>query len=85
MTLNTGTVTNVFGRDFKLAFTRSLFGTPEYRLTGSLSDGSPLDAIVLLSSNAQLRFVPEPATCVLMLCAVGLLAALRPFRRKPSS
>jgi hypothetical protein len=79
MTLNDGTITNVYGRDFSLVLTGAVGNTPEYRLTGTLSDGSLINVLVLLSSNAELRLVPEPAGSGLVLFAV-IFVRLHRFR-----
>jgi len=84
MTLNPGTLTRVFGHGFDLTFNRYIFDTPEYRLTGTLSEGSPINCPVLLVSGAVLRLVPEPASIQLGLfsvVAVGCVCNAR--RRRP--
>jgi hypothetical protein len=90
-TLNPGTVTNAYGRDFHLELTGHVFGTPEYLWTGVLSDGTPLNAQLTLPAGAILNLIeiPEPTgfiaalTAALVLHQVGRQgqAAMRAKRR----
>jgi hypothetical protein len=79
MTLNNGTITNVYGRDFNLVLTGTVDDIPEYRLTGTLSDGSPINALVRLPGGAILRLIPEPASIITVLSSI-ILGLLRRYR-----
>lgn len=84
LTLNNNTVTNAFGYDFNLTLSGSVFGTPTYRWTGILQDGTPVDAEVYLPAEAQFNFiiVPEPNTVALILSATTLLGLTRSRQSK---
>jgi hypothetical protein len=43
-------------------------------LTGTLSNGDPIDAEFQIIGDASILLVPEPASCTLLLLACGLLA-----------
>jgi hypothetical protein len=75
--LNPGTTINAYGRDFDLERTGSVFGSPQYRWTGVLRDGTPLDAELLLPVGAALNLIviPEPASTLLCLAAVAMVSA----------
>ena len=42
------------------------------RLTGTLSNGSPINCIASLPAGAVLNLIPEPSTCLLSLIAIAI-------------
>jgi hypothetical protein len=81
--LSPDSVTNVYGRDFDFQLMGYVHGTPNYRWTGVLRDGTPLDAELRQFTGAVLNLitVPEPTGLAMATPALAALGTLIGRRR----